>query len=62
MSENVKIKQQVSELKKELNGLILKNSIGDLKDNSKIKKTKKEIARLLTSESRIGRDKNDGSK
>jgi len=46
---------KILELKKKLLSLRMKNSNGDLKNVSEIKKTKKEIARLFTKEKKVGK-------
>ncbi|MFH1515380.1 MAG: 50S ribosomal protein L29 [bacterium] len=45
---NAQVKARYKELKKEFFDLRLKSGIGQLTDYSKIKKVKREIARLLT--------------
>ncbi len=42
------LNKQLAETRKELAELQLSNSVGKLKDYSKIGKTKKKVARLLT--------------
>ncbi len=49
---------EIGELKRKLFDLSMKNSMGQLVDTSQIRKTRKQIARLLT----VGADKNGGIK
>jgi ribosomal protein L29 len=46
--------------KKELGSMKLQNSIGELKDNSKIGKLKLTIAKLSTTASQMRREENNG--